>query len=479
MKVVLLLIFHESDIYNKMIDVQRSYIHNHPEVDAYFVTFKEEMSEDVLLSGDVIYVKGSESYTNILMKTIKSIRYIVNELHLEYDFLVRSNVSTIINLDRIHNYLMDSPVTHLYTGGTIETLRWPLQTYEICGTKQDQRNSFFGTQYAQGTGIILSMDVVRILLSIENDIEYDIVDDVKLGLLIREAHPKAYKSMTSVPLPKLTYNRCDSESVFIRNRSNNRLLDVYSMQNSVSVLYDVRQPNFEKTIHISYKNLESLQEIKQQWLQLNPDYEVELYDNTRCKDFLRSHFGEKYVSIFDYIQDGPIKCDFFRVCVIYALGGVYVDADVKPKASINSFIDDDVYFATCISYNYIPLKQIFNYNPHFIVAKRYNSCLYDTMKIYEAYYDERKPYSYWDWSICKCLMLRVEFDLHARQGNTFMLDNKKYQYIIERAIKDGIWYDFTNMRENGKNKISCANEVVCVYNEVVVLENFTNKTYLK
>ena len=86
----------------------------------------------------------------------------------------------------------------------------------------------------QGIGIILSYDVVKQILSFENSIEYDIVDDLKLGLIIRDHFPEIYRNIDCWPLAKVTYGDYTEESVFIRNKSNNRLNDVNNMSRIVN-----------------------------------------------------------------------------------------------------------------------------------------------------------------------------------------------------------------------------------------------------
>lgn len=233
--------------------------------------------------------------------------------------------------------------------------------------------------------------------------------------------------------------------------------------------------NYDKVIHITYKSLDKLENIKNQWLELNPDHKVELYDDEKCLCFLEVHYGKKYCDIFNYIQDGAIKCDFFRVCLLYICGGVYVDADVKPLVPLSEYIHDDVDFVTCLSYNYRPNQLRFNYNPHFIIAKKYNTFMYDTIKKYENYYDHKKPYSYWEWSICQLFNIDNSFDINI-SNNVVTVDGKKYQFLIENILSNGEWYNFTNIfDENGIRKIEYCSTGVCKYNGIDVLENFTNK----
>lgn len=478
MRVLLILIFNKNDIYNNMLEIQRSYIHNNLNIDTYFVSFDETILEDVKIVDDIIYVKGNESYINILYKTLKSFNHIINKLDKKYDFIIRSNVSTIIHFDNLLNYLNKIPSSNIYIGGHLETLKWQLTPYEISENKQDKRNDYYGLKYIQGIGIILSYDIVMKLLDISSSIEYDIVDDVKFGLLIREYMKETYENIDKLPLAKVSYGQLETDSIFIRNRTLNRLFDVYSMRNIVNNLYNIQYSNYDKIIHIAYKTIDKLENIKKQWLELNPNYKVELYDDEKCLFFLNKHYGKKYCDIFNFIQDGAIKCDFFRLCLLYICGGIYVDADIKPLISLNEYIDDDVDFATCVSYNYVTTKLTFQYNPHFIVTKKYNSFIYETIKKYEEYYDKNE-YSYWEWSICKLLNINIQFNMNNLK-NIFIINGKKYQFLVENVLNNNMWYDFTNIfNENGLFKIDYCWEAVCRYNGIDVFENFTNKNLLE
>ena len=39
----------------------------------------------------------------------------------------------------------------------------------------------------------------------------------------------------------------------------------------------------------------------QKWQKLNPEYEMQLYDNNRCAEFLLTNFGKLFVDIFDFL----------------------------------------------------------------------------------------------------------------------------------------------------------------------------------
>ena len=80
---------------------------------------------------------------------------------------------------------------------------------------------------------------------------------------------------------------------------------------------------FPKTIYFCYKTLDRMEENSNKWKYLNPKYKIELYDDTMCEAFLLNEYGQLYSDIFQFLKDGPIKADFWRVCILYKYGGIW------------------------------------------------------------------------------------------------------------------------------------------------------------
>ena len=57
-----------------------------------------------------------------------------------------------------------------------------------------------------------------------------------------------------------------------------------------------------KTIYICYKTLKEIKIYSNNWKKLNPDWNIELYDDNRCRDFLLKEFSQVFVDIFNYIE---------------------------------------------------------------------------------------------------------------------------------------------------------------------------------
>jgi hypothetical protein len=156
--------------------------------------------------------------------------------------------------------------------------------------------------------------------------------------------------------------------------------------------------SFPKTIYFCNKTLDKMHKFANSWKILNPDYDIQLYDDTMCENFLLDEYGELYKDIFKYIRDGPIKADFWRVCILYKYGGFYSDIDNKPLVAINTFLEPNIDFMTCSS------CWIYNFNPNFIGSNKNNIILKNCIDWYlNKYNDRHKTYDYWGWSIMAAL----------------------------------------------------------------------------
>ena len=482
MNILILSIYNETPIYKNMLEIQKKYINNNKNIDYYFVTFKSEQTEDVVIESNFIFIKGIECLLNITDKTIKCLKHLLKIKN--YDFIIRTNISTVIHFNNLIKFLNTLPKYDVYLGGTLEILNWYDHKSGI-NKESCEKYNLIGLKYIQGTSIILSNDIANYIVDNENLINYQIVDDVTIGLFIRENKPNIYSNLSKEICCNVNMNNFENNFIFLRNNKfdSDRKNDIERIEKTINYLiaYDniLKNNYFPKTIHLVHKNLHLLEKSYKQWCELNPEYSIELYDDDRCKKILLEEYGQLYLDIFNFIKDGPIKCDFFRLCILYLKGGIYVDADIKPLVSLKEFIEDDIDFATCISYNYKSYKNTFIYNPHFLLAKKYDEYLYKTINKYIEYYINKVEYSYWNYSICTLMEKIDDFTIEKDSNNIFIKNNKKYKFIIESLIVKSTneYYDFFNFNYNDfTNKYKNNDiDVFCHSKNIKVFENFTNK----
>jgi len=150
---ILFLIISSNDnhIYDEFKKLQRLYLSLpiDPEysIQHFFVEFKSDMDDNIIMKeNDIIYIKGDESINpGMILKTCKAIEYVYNNCN--YDFLIRTNLSTLFNLSNLFEYLRLIP-------------------------KENACGGFNYRTFITGTGVILSKDVSKIIL--DNFLRYDI-----------------------------------------------------------------------------------------------------------------------------------------------------------------------------------------------------------------------------------------------------------------------------------------------------------------
>jgi len=172
---VLILIISSTNLptyaYNKQ--VWLSYMNAHPSIDSYFIEYRGETGDDqeVLLEKNTLYFKGEESFANILAKTYYSFHYFMHQTEKKYDFIVRTNLSTVCDLNALMYFLEGlASKERIYSG--------------ICMPFYNLESLDYWFNFVSGMGIILSRDVVEILLDPANRPLLQTVchmDDVDIG----------------------------------------------------------------------------------------------------------------------------------------------------------------------------------------------------------------------------------------------------------------------------------------------------------
>jgi mannosyltransferase OCH1-like enzyme len=67
---------------------------------------------------------------------------------------------------------------------------------------------------------------------------------------------------------------------------------------------------------------------------LNPAFTHRLFDDKDCYNFIKNNFDNIILETFDKLIPGAYKADLWRYCVLYKLGGIYLDVKYRP---INDF----------------------------------------------------------------------------------------------------------------------------------------------
>ncbi len=224
----------------------------------------------------------------------------------------------------------------------------------------------------------------------------------------------------------------------------------------------VNDNTIPKIIYLCYKNKQIPDYIIPNWQKLNPDYKIILYDNQDCINFLNEQYGEEYVTIFNFIKDGPIKADFWRCCILYKYGGVYADIDTEPIMSLDILIVSDLELLTVRSG-----QKEDGITPELIICKKNNKLLDLCIKTYVKYMNENIQYTYWGWSITAIMPdnMKKLLNKDIKKNQSIYLDNDNKKYILIDEILDTNSYN---------DKVIYNNEIV-LYNRYEVYNKDTHE----
>jgi len=176
-------------------------------VEIYFVEARENNTTSVEIVEDTIYIRGRDSLQpGIWKKQIYAMKYLLNK---EYDYLIRSNLSTFYNFDLLKSYLLNKPKTRLICGNIL----YIPKHYET--QSEFSRKTVFGCSY------IMSRDVVEHLVDWDsNEIEYMIPDDHVISYLIDDMQ------LDIDELPIAAENDTFNTNMILRIRTDDRSKDI-------------------------------------------------------------------------------------------------------------------------------------------------------------------------------------------------------------------------------------------------------------
>lgn len=230
---ILNLVLYSSDNgpYDKMKMITQQFYKKFKNVNTIYYKFTDDLKSDIELRDNLLHIKGHESYIpGILEKTIKSFDYFKNDLH-KYDYIVRSNISTIIRFDVLSEDLKINPVDY---------------GCSLCfGLENTETKTF-----SSGTSIILSSKVVKNIVQNKKMIDMNIIDDVSIGNFVLNNIPNvklkpvlnSFENNGFYIVPNYENNEKiyelieNNDIVIFRNRNENRKNDAEQMKQIVELL---------------------------------------------------------------------------------------------------------------------------------------------------------------------------------------------------------------------------------------------------
>ena len=233
MQILNLVLHSNTPIYNEMYAITNEHYKKYTNVKTVYYVFSDIENEyEYDPETNILQIKGNETFVpGIMHKTIKAFEFFRDEFR-NYDYIVRPNVSSIVNFDNLCNELENNPMNygglwmHIADGSTSPD-------YGIID------NRFANLNYASGTCIILSKNAFTLLLDGLHLCDDSAVDDVSIGDFIHKHTEYTFTHLTKVVfttedhfLKNMHNNANDKlkEYMLFRNRSNNRYYDIEIMK---------------------------------------------------------------------------------------------------------------------------------------------------------------------------------------------------------------------------------------------------------
>jgi hypothetical protein len=200
-------------------------------VTSFFVVLRTNASGcPVEIEDNIIYVNGSESLVpGILRKTIVSIHHCIHALNIKFDYLYRTNISTVTDFVKLDKLICDYTASNtLNYGGLFGYMYYP------------NDKNFRPFNFVQGTNIIVNYDTIIALLYDPkgfSSINLNWPDDVAFALTALNFN----LSYQQIDIDKSKFiESCSQEDlgkfVCYRNKTGNRFADAFCVQNIVQFL---------------------------------------------------------------------------------------------------------------------------------------------------------------------------------------------------------------------------------------------------
>lgn len=74
-------------------------------------------------------------------------------------------------------------------------------------------------------------------------------------------------------------------------------------------------------------------------LEANPEFDHYLYSHERCLQFIKDNYPQKVVDAYKSLKPGAYKSDLWRYCILYKLGGVYLDVKFYTTVPIVNLLE--------------------------------------------------------------------------------------------------------------------------------------------
>ena len=262
----------------------------------------------------VLYIHGG-IYIDIKYRCINGFKfdYLLNNEYLVLDV---PSVHWNENMNGIYNGLM---VSKPKNGFLFECIQ---------GIVKNVKNKYYGTYPLFPTGPGLLGDIyfkdcntepefVKKVKEFEYIFHYNIVNIIIQNTAVLEIYPE-YRIEQKESCPNNYYY-----DLWYNN-------DIYNTEiESSNFIKEISVNNIPFNIFQTWSSKENIPTEIQQYIntlkEQNPEFNYQLYGDKECEEYIQNNFESTILQTFRKLIPGAYKADLFRYCILYKLGGIYLD----------------------------------------------------------------------------------------------------------------------------------------------------------
>jgi len=226
-KILNLILYSFDEKYDEMKNILSEY-NKKCNITSYFYCYKSDMKTPHEIIDNVLYIAGEETYLpGILDKTLYALDVFKNE---NFDYIIRSNISTIINYRELFKHLQVGKIDYggplYYVGNFVDPQ---------AGMTKEKNDKYKDHHFVSGICIVLNKKAVNLLANNkEKVLSYGLIDDVAIGVFLHD------KNLIRDRIGNSLYSFDNSVYkpgyIVYRNKTDDRNNDINNMKMIVSKL---------------------------------------------------------------------------------------------------------------------------------------------------------------------------------------------------------------------------------------------------
>lgn len=266
MRFLHLVLYSQSDPYFRMVDATKKWYQackEHFDIDTIYYCFDKKIWEpEIETENGMTLWKfiGQESFLpGCLDKTLDAFAY-VQEQKIEYDYIIRSNASTVINLKLLKDTIMKHIACAIlrYGGPLVELIRGVTSDFGYVDEKDLPFHS------VTGTCILLHKSAIELILQHKARVQRDLLDDLSLAVFFKKMSIELQdtswlpQKIGSQFLGYLPFHSIDSVHAFRNQNYNNRDANCTDVETECQVLLQRYMiiPHKQRIAKVLYHNVD-------------------------------------------------------------------------------------------------------------------------------------------------------------------------------------------------------------------------------